>query len=42
MKKIVVFAAMAAMAICSFAASGNLRYTVMVNKFENKANWTGR
>ncbi|MBQ6136191.1 MAG: hypothetical protein IJI73_02350 [Kiritimatiellae bacterium] len=24
------------------AAGGNLRYTIMVNKFENKANWTGR
>ena len=25
-----------------FAEAGNLRYSVMVNKFENKANWTGR
>ena len=24
------------------APEGNLRYTIMVNKFENKANWTGR
>ena len=24
------------------AEGGNLRYTIMVNKFENKANWTGR
>ena len=24
------------------AEGGNLRYSIMVNKFENKANWTGR
>jgi curli biogenesis system outer membrane secretion channel CsgG len=26
----------------AFAAGGNLRYTIMVNKFENKSNWSGR
>ena len=41
MKKLVVAAfAMAAMA--SFAGGSALRYSIMVNKFENKANWSGR
>ena len=40
-----LMAAMAAAALFSgaaFAQAGNLRYTIMVNKFENKANWRGQ
>ena len=41
MKKLLVAAfAMAAMA--SFAGGSGLRYSIMVNKFENKANWRGQ
>ena len=36
----VAFAALAATAV--FADGGNLRYSIMVNKFENKANWRGQ
>ncbi len=46
MKKHLLAAAIAAMSLAAFAdggnAGGNLRYTIQVNKFENKANWTGR
>lgn len=42
MKKALFAAAFAAFAISAFAEGGNLRYTIQVNKFENKANWTGR
>ena len=42
MKKIVAMAAAAVVSFAAFAEGGNLRYTIMVNKFENKANWTGR
>lgn len=34
--------AMALVAAAAFAEGGNLRYSIQVNKFENKANWTGR
>jgi curli biogenesis system outer membrane secretion channel CsgG len=30
------------MAAAAFADGGNLRYSIMVNKFENKANWRGQ
>ena len=42
MKKLtaLAFAALAATAV--FADGGNLRYSIMVNKFENKANWRGQ
>jgi len=42
MKKALFAAALAAFAMSAFAEGGNLRYTIQVNKFENKANWTGR
>ena len=42
MKNAFVAAALAAMSLAAFAEGGNLRYTIQVNKFENKANWTGR
>ncbi len=42
MKKQLIAAAFAAMSLAVLAAGGNLRYTIQVNKFENKANWTGR
>jgi len=42
MKKIIALAAVAVATFAAFAEGGNLRYTIMVNKFENKANWTGR
>jgi len=42
MKKQLMAAAFAAMSLAAFAEGGNLRYTIQVNKFENKANWTGR
>ena len=37
-----IAAAFAALSSVAFAQSGNLRYTIQVNKFENKANWRGR
>lgn len=41
--KRLAFAALAALSTATlFAAQGNLRYSIMVNKFENKANWAGR
>jgi len=42
MKKQLMAAALAAMSFAALAEGGNLRYTIQVNKFENKANWTGR
>jgi len=42
MNKIIALAAAAAVSFAAFAEGGNLRYTIMVNKFENKANWSGR
>ena len=41
MKRHLIAAALAAASFAAFAAGGNLRYTIQVNKFENKANWTG-
>lgn len=41
MKKLMMALAVMATTVV-FAEGGNLRYTVQVNKFENKANWTGR
>jgi curli biogenesis system outer membrane secretion channel CsgG len=41
MKKLAMLAFVLA-AGAAFAAGGNLRYTIMVNKFENKSNWSGR
>lgn len=41
MKRAVLAAAFAAIAAAAFA-NGNLRYSIMVNKFENKANWRGQ
>ena len=41
--KRVMFAAAAVLASAvAFADGGNLRYSIMVNKFENKANWRGQ
>ena len=42
MKKIAFLGAALLAAGVAFADGGNLRYSIMVNKFENKANWTGR
>ena len=42
MKNAFVAAALAAMSLAAFAEGGNLRYTIQVNKFENKANWRGQ
>lgn len=42
MKKIAFWCAALIAAGAAFADGGNLRYSIMVNKFENKANWTGR
>lgn len=42
MNRLIAFVVAATFAACAFANGGNLRYTVMVNKFENKANWKGR
>jgi curli biogenesis system outer membrane secretion channel CsgG len=42
MKKLTAFAFAAFAATAVFADGGNLRYSIMVNKFENKANWAGR
>jgi curli biogenesis system outer membrane secretion channel CsgG len=41
MKKLAMLAFVLAAGV-AFAAGGNLRYTIMVNKFENKSNWSGR
>ena len=42
MKKLTVLAHAALASAAVFAEGGNLRYSVMVNKFENKANWRGQ
>ena len=42
MKKLTAFAFAALAATAVFADGGNLRYSVMVSKFENKANWRGQ
>ena len=42
MKKLMLAAAAVLASAVAFADGGNLRYSIMVNKFENKANWTGR
>ena len=42
MKRQLISAALAALSFAAFATGGNLRYTIQVNKFENKANWSGR
>ena len=42
MKIHLIAAAFAVMSSVAFAQGGNLRYTIQVNKFENKANWSGR
>ena len=42
MKKLSAFAFAALAATAVFADGGNLRYSIMVNKFENKANWRGQ
>ena len=42
MKKTFLSLALSAMAASAIADGGNLRYTIMVNQFENKANWSGR
>lgn len=41
-KKIVIVGLAAFVAAAAFAQGGNLRYSIMVNKFENKAGWRGR
>ena len=42
MKKTAVAGIVALAAFAAFAQGGNLRYSIMVNKFENKAGWNGR
>ncbi|MBO7721832.1 MAG: hypothetical protein J6T01_05445 [Kiritimatiellae bacterium] len=42
MKKTITFALAALTSAALFAEGGNLRYSIQVTKFENKANWTGR
>ena len=42
MKKTILMAVAAMSAAVAFADAGNLRYSITVSKFENKANWTGR
>ncbi len=42
MKKLTAFALAALASASVFADGGNLRYSIMVNKFENKANWRGQ
>ncbi len=42
MMKRLTFAAVALAAVAAFGSAGNLRYSIMVNKFENKANWRGQ
>lgn len=41
MKKL-IFALAALSAVTTFAGGSNLRYSIQVNKFENKANWRGQ
>ena len=42
MKRQLISAALAVLSFAAFATGGNLRYTIQVNKFENKSNWSGR
>lgn len=42
MKLTSIFAVSALAAAVAFADGGNLRYTITVSKFENKANWAGQ
>jgi len=42
MKKAVMAGIAVIAAAAAFAQGGNLRYSIMVNKFENKAGWNGR
>ena len=42
MKKLTAFALASLASVVAFADGGNLRYSIMVNKFENKANWRGQ
>ena len=42
MKKLLSFALCALVSVAAFADGGNLRYSIMVTKFENKANWHGQ
>ena len=42
MRSLAIALAAAFAAGTAFAQGGNLRYTIMVNKFENKANWRGQ
>ena len=42
MKKLTVLALAALASAAVFAEGGNLRYSITVNKFENKANWHGQ
>ena len=42
MKKLTAFALAALASASVFADGGNLRYSITVNKFENKANWRGQ
>ena len=42
MKKLTALAVAALASAAAFAEGGNLRYSIMVNKFENKANWRGQ
>lgn len=42
MKKMMLAGLLALCAGMVYADGGNLRYTIQVNKFENKANWSGR
>ena len=42
MKKLTVLALAALVSAAVFAEGGNLRYSITVNKFENKANWHGQ
>ena len=41
MKKLMAIG-LALASLAAFADGGNLRYSIMVNKFENKANWRGQ
>lgn len=42
MKKSLAMIAAVALAACSAAAQGGLRYSITVTKFDNKANWSGQ
>ena len=42
MKKMMMFACAVLSAAVALAEAGNLRYTITVSKFENKANWAGQ